>query len=222
MYVVFAGGGKVGRYIARDLLEHDHQVAIVESVAGRCDDLLREFDLLVVHGDATDVRDLEQVRPERADVFVATTHDDGSNFVACQLALAAFEVPRVLARVNQPENEELFQRLGIEGISSTTLISRLIREQLSVGELIHVATLRAGTVNLVEMDIPAGETKRPRPIKELPLPVGAVVVCIFRDEQTIVPSPTSHILPGDHVIALTRPEGEDELRAALIGEPESE
>ena len=220
MYAVFAGGGKVGRFIARDLLMHDHQVAIVEPVAGRCDDLLREFDLLVVQGDATDVRDLEQVRPERADVFVATTHDDDANFVACQLALTAFEVPRVLARVNKPDNEELFQRLGIEGISSTTLISRLIREQLSVGELIHVATLRAGTINLVEIDIPDDGTRRLRQIGELELPPGAAVVCIFRGEETIVPSPTSRLLPGDKVFALTRPDLEDALRAGLVGKRE--
>ena len=220
MYAIFAGGGKVGRYIARDLLEHDHQVAIVEPVAGRCDDLLREFELLVVQGDATDVRDLAQVRPERADVFVATTHDDDANFVACQLALTAFEVPRVLARVNKPENEELFQRMGIEGISSTTLISRLIREQLSVGELVHLATLRAGTVNLVEVDIPDEGVKRLRQISELELPAGAAVVCIFRGDQTIVPSPTSRLLPGDHVIALTRPDREEALRAGLIARPE--
>lgn len=220
MYAVFAGGGKVGRFIARDLLLHDHQVAIVEPVPGRCDDLLREFDLLVVQGDATDVRDLAQVRPERADVFVATTHDDDANFVACQLALTAFEIPRVIARVNKPENEQLFGRLGIEGISTTTLISRLIREQLTVGELVHVATLRAGQVNLVEIDIPDDGSKRMRQIGELDLPPGAAVVCIFRDEQTIVPSPTSRLLPGDQVIALTRPDREDALRDGLVGKQE--
>lgn len=221
MYAVFAGGGKVGRYIAHDLLVHDHHVAIVEPVPGRCDDLLREFDLLVVQGDATDVRDLAQVRPERADVFVATTHDDDANFVACQLALTAFEVPRVIARVNKPENEELFRRLGIEGISTTTLISRLIREQLTVGDLVHVATLRAGQVNLVELDIPDDGSKDLRQIGELDLPAGAAVVCIFRGEQTIVPSPTSRLLPGDQVIALTRPDREDALRDGLVGKQEN-
>jgi trk system potassium uptake protein TrkA len=221
MYAVFAGGGKVGRFIARDLLTHDHDVAIVEPVPGRCDDLLREFDLLVVQGDATDVRDLKQVRPERADVFVATTHDDDANFVACQLALTAFEVPRVIARVNKPENEELFQRLGIEGVSSTTLISRLIREQLSVGELIHLATLRAGKVNLVEVDIPMDGGKRLRRLDELELPPEAVVVCVFRGEETVLPQPSTRLQPGDQVIALTRPDREEALRAGLLAKQES-
>lgn len=218
MYAIFAGGGKVGRFIARDLLTHHHDVAIIEPVAGRCDELLRDFDLLVIEGDATDVRDLDQTRPGRADVFVATTHDDDANFVACQLALTGFEVPRVIARVNKPENEELFERLGIEAVSTTSLISRLIREQLSVGELIHLATLRAGKLNLVEIDIPADASKRFGQLSELHLPPDAVVVCIFRGEQTVLPNPSTRLHGGDQVIALTRPEREEALRSELLGQ----
>src|SRR5688500_5627608 len=121
MYVVLAGGGKVGRFIAVDLLNEGHDVAIIERVEGRCDQLLRDYDLLVIHGDACDVRDLQQARPERADVFVATTGDDDDNFVACQLAKATFEVPRVIARVNAPRNKVIFDRMKIETVSTTSL-----------------------------------------------------------------------------------------------------
>ncbi|MGM0818869.1 MAG: NAD-binding protein, partial [Actinomycetota bacterium] len=94
MYVVIAGGGRVGRYIAVDLIAEGHDVTIIEEVEDRCEDLLRDHDLLVIHGDACDVRYLEQARTERADVFVATTGIDDVNFVACQLARTSFEVPR--------------------------------------------------------------------------------------------------------------------------------
>ncbi|MEX0658869.1 MAG: TrkA family potassium uptake protein, partial [Egibacteraceae bacterium] len=124
MYVVIAGGGKVGRFIAVELLAEGHTVTIIEKVERRCEQLLRDHDLLVIHGDACDVRYLEQARPERADVFAATTGDDDDNFVACQLALTSFEVPRAIARVNSPRNEEIFARMGIEAVSTTTLISR--------------------------------------------------------------------------------------------------
>ncbi|HUG84664.1 MAG TPA: TrkA family potassium uptake protein, partial [Euzebya sp.] len=154
MYVVIAGGGKVGRAIAADLLHDGHQVTIIELLPQRTEQLQREYDLLVIQGDATDSRYLEQARPERSDVFVATTRNDDLNYVACQLARITFDVKRVLSRVNSPRNEELFLAMGIEAVSTTTLISRLIREQATVGELIHLYTLRQGHVNLVEIDVP--------------------------------------------------------------------
>lgn len=216
MYVIFAGGGKVSRFVALDLLEHGHEVAIIERVPHRVDDLLREHDLLVIEGDATDVRDLSQTKPERADVFVATTHDDDANFVACQLAITAFEVPRVIARVNKPQNEELFRRLKIEPISTTSLISRLIREQLTGGDLMHLATLRAGEVNLLEIDIPATVQRRMPKFSEMSLPTQTIVACVFRDDEMLPVHPDMRFRPGDQVIALARPEHEEDLRSAIL------
>ena len=221
--MVIAGGGKVGRSIAVDLLADHHEVTIIELIEDRCEELLRDHDLLVIHGDACEVRYLEQARLERADVFVATTHDDDDNFVACQLALASFSVPRAIARVNAPHNEEIFDRMNIEAVSTTSLISRLIREELSVGELIHLYTLRAGKVNLVEIDLPpTGYTSRR--VVDLRVPRESVIVCIFRLEdgvdQIVIPRGDTELQAGDQVIALTTPELEDELRAAVIGKGE--
>jgi trk system potassium uptake protein len=220
MYVVLAGGGKVGRFIAVELLEHGHDVTIIEKVEDRCEQLLRDHDLLVIHGDACDVRYLEQARLERADVFAATTGDDDDNFVACQLALTSFEVPRAIARVNSPRNEEIFERMNIEAVSTTSLISRLIREEVTVGELIHLYTLRGGKVNLVEIDIPRDTPVDGRAVADLHLPEESVLVCIFRGDTTLIPRGTTALQPGDQVIALTTPELEDELRAAVLDQPE--
>ncbi|MDP8977629.1 MAG: TrkA family potassium uptake protein [Actinomycetota bacterium] len=217
MYVVLAGGGKVGRYIARELLEDGHEVAIIERHETRCESLLRDHDLLVIHGDACDVRYLEQARLERADVFAATTGDDDDNFVACQLALTSFGVPRVLSRVNSPQNEEIFRRLHIEAVSTTSLISHLIREQLTVGDLIHLYTLRQGKVNLVEIDIPGDFQPTRRSVAELGLPANSVLVCIFRGDETVIPRGFTTFEPEDQVIALTTPELEEELRNAVLG-----
>ncbi len=221
MYVVIAGGGKVGRSIAVDLLADHHEVTIIERIEDRCEELLRDHDLLVIHGDACEVRYLEQARLERADVFVATTHDDDSNFVACQLALASFAVPRAISRVNAPHNEDIFDRMNIEAVSTTTLISRLIREELTVGELVHLYTLRAGKVNLVEIDLPPDSSYRARDVVDLDLPRESVLVCIFRmvdgEDQIVIPRGDTELLPGDQVIALTTPELEGELRSAVLG-----
>jgi trk system potassium uptake protein TrkA len=216
MYIVLAGGGKVGRSIAVDLLSEGHAVTIIERVEQRCEQLLRDHDLLVIHGDACDVRYLEQARLERADVFVATTGDDDDNFVSCQLAQTSFGVPRVISRVNTPRNEEIFSRLNIEAVSTTSLISRLIREEVTVGEMIHLYTLRGGKVNLVEVDIPPGRVHPSPPVSMLPLPSESVIVCVFRGDETVIARGDTRLRPGDQVIALTTPDMEDELRAALL------
>lgn len=216
MYVVIAGGGKVGRYIAGELLAERHEVAIIEREPPRCEALLRDHDLLVIHGDACDVQYLEQARAERAEVFVATTGDDDDNFVACQLAITSFEIPRVISRVNFPDNEEIFRHHRIEAVSSTSLISRLIREQLTVGELVHLTTLRAGKLNLVEINMPTDAKAPTRTVAELGLPEQSVLVAIFRDEDTIVPGGATKVEPGDQVVALTKPELEHKLRSAIL------
>ncbi|HVM18329.1 MAG TPA: NAD-binding protein [Egibacteraceae bacterium] len=216
MYAVLAGGGKVGRFIALDLLNAGHRVSIIEPVAGRCDDLLPNDNILVIRGDATDVRYLEETRLERADVFVATTGADDANFVSCQLARNTFGVPRIISRVNKPKNEELFTRLDIEAVSTTSLISRLIREQLTVGELIHLTTLRAGRVNLVEIDIPADASDTLNRIEELELPADSVVVCLIRGDGLVIPRGPTRLRPGDQVIALTAPEVEQQVRDAVL------
>ena len=216
MYAVLAGGGKVGRFIATDLLSDGHQVAIIEPVPGRCDDLLPNSHLLVVRGDATEVRYLQETQLERAEVFVATTGADDANFVACQLARNTFNVRRIISRVNKPRNEELFKRLQIEAVSTTSLISRLIRESLTVGELIHLTTLRAGKVNLVEIDVPREVTHTLRTISELELPEDSVLVCIFRGDEIVLPRGPTRLKAGDQVIALTTPEAEDDVRSAVL------
>ena len=217
MYAVIAGGGRVGRYIAVDLIADGHDVAIIEEVEDRCEGLLRDHDLLVIHGDACDVRYLEQARVERADVFVATTGIDDVNFVSCQLARTSFEVPRAVSRVNSPRNEELFSRMGIEPVATTTLISRMIREELTVGELIHLSTLRGGRINLVEVDVPDDAPPATTSLSGMALPEQSVIVCVFRGaDETLIPTAALTIEPGDQVIALTRPEAEEELRRVVL------
>jgi trk system potassium uptake protein TrkA len=216
VYAEIAGGGKVGRAIAADLLDEGHKVTILELIPERTEQLQREHDLLVIKGDATDVRYLEQARPERADVFVATTRTDDVNYVACQLAKITFDVQRVISRVNSPRNEELFEAMGIEAVSTTTLISRLIREQATVGDLIHLHTLRAGEVNLVEIDVPEDFPPYRRDVSQLELPEESVLVCIFRHDKTLIPRGDTRLQAGDQVIALTTPALESELRTSIL------
>ena len=221
MYIVIAGGGKIGRYIAKDLESKRHEVTVIEREPGRCEQLVAETSVLVIEGDAGDVRYLEQAHLDRADVFVATTHDDDDNLVSSQLAKIEFGVKRAIARVNTPKNVEIFEKLGIEAVSSTRLISELIENEFSVGELIHLHSLKGGKVSLVEVRIPDiddPDAPSPRRIMELQLPTESVIVALFRGDETIIPRGETEVHPGDEVVALTTPDLEDALRAILVGE----
>jgi trk system potassium uptake protein len=218
VYVVIAGGGKIGRYIARDMVEKGHEVTVIERIGARCEQLVAETDVLVIEGDACDVRYLEQAHTDRADAFVATTHEDDDNLVACQLSKIEFGVKRAISRVNTPKNVEIFDTLGIEPVSSTRLISELLENEFSIGELIHLTHLKGGRVSIVELRIPDGpHAPKPRSLEKLDLPLESSIVCIFRGDETIIPRGPTMVLPGDEVVALTTPEIEPRLSSVLLG-----
>lgn len=219
MYVVIVGGGQIGRYIARDLAQSGNEVTIIERYAQRLEKLVIDTDVLVIEGDACDLRYLEQAHVDRADVFVATTHDDDTNLVSCQLAQIEYGVRRIISRVNSPKNVEIFAALGIEPVSSTQLISELIENEFSVGELIRLTSLRGGRVQLVEVRIPEESGPPARQVQNLKLPKDTVLVTIFRGDETVVPAGSTEIIPGDHVIAITTPENQEALRARLLDAP---
>ncbi len=217
MYVVIVGGGRIGRHVARDLYDKGHEVTVVERVASRCEQLVVETEVLVIEGDACDVRYLEQAHTDRADAFVATTHEDDDNLVACQLARIEFGVRRAISRVSTPKNVEIFEALGIEPVSSTRLISELLENEFSVGELIHLTSLKGGQVQLVELRIPEGSTApQPRALQDLDLPAEAIIVALFRGNETVIPHGATQILPGDEVVALTTPELEARITSVLL------
>ena len=217
MYVVIAGGGRIGRFIARDMERKGHDVTVVEWNSTRCEQLVTDTSVLVIEGDACDVRYLEQAHVDRADVFVATTHTDENNLVACQLAKTEFGIKRTISRVNTPKNVEIFEKLGIESVSSTRLISELIENEFSVGELIHLTSLKGGKVSLVEVRIPE-DGRPPRSVVDLHLPAESILVALFRGNETVIPRGSTQLLAGDDVVALTTPQDEDALRRELVGE----
>ena len=135
MYIVIAGGGKVGEYVANVLLKSGNDVAIIEESLETADRLsvILEGRYLVIHGDGCDSKYQEDAGIRRADVFVATTGQDDDNLVSCEIASRVFNVPRCIARVNSPKNLRIFREVGIESVSSTTLIANLIEEETMAG-----------------------------------------------------------------------------------------
>lgn len=219
MRVVVLGGGRIGRYIARDLIERGHVVVVLEREPGRCEELVAEHGILVIEGDGCDIDYLEQARPEGS-VFVATTHEDDDNLVACQLALTAQGAVRAISRVNVPENVRVFEKLGIEAVSSTQLISQLIEEGAASAEagFTRLSTLHGGRHEVISVRVPRGDDVRTgRALAKLRLPHEAIVVAVLRDEATLVPDAATTIEPGDEVIVLTEPAVAERLAARLTG-----
>lgn len=153
MYVVIAGGGKVGEYLATVLLESGNDVAIIEQDLETADRLsiVLEGRYLVIHGDGCDSKYQEDAGIRRADVFVAATGQDDNNLVSCEIAQRVFLVPRCIARVNNPRNSRIFREIGVESVSSTTLIAGLIEEEALMGSMSVVTSLTHGNVILAEV-----------------------------------------------------------------------
>jgi len=220
MFIVINGGGKVASYLASTMLRNGHQVSVIEKRMEIVQRLTVELphNALIIHGDGCDATFQEDAGVGRADVFVASTGDDDDNLVACQLARVAFGVPRAIARVNNPKNEHIFNKLGIEAISSTTIISRMIEEEATVGDLRTLISLRQGNMAIVEIELPTDRcvvcNKR---VMDLPLPVDCVLVALIRGDDVITVHGETELLPGDTVIAFTAVEHERALKKALTG-----
>ena len=219
MHVVISGGGKVGSYLARNLVTKGYRVAVIEKRSEVLEKLAEELptEVLLIEGDGCDVKYQEDAGVGHADIFAAVTGNDDDNLVSCQLARARFSVKRTVARINSPKNEHIFHALGIEGISSTTIISRLIEEEATIGDIIRLHTLKKG-ISLVEIDLPNDHCLAcNKKVHELNLPEGSVLVAIVRGDRVIVPKGDTVIETGDRVLAVAVLGKEAELRYILQG-----
>jgi trk system potassium uptake protein TrkA len=219
IYIVIGGAGKVGSFLAERLADRGHAVTVIEKKEKTCRALATSLDAIIIHGDACDSYYQEEAQMNRAHIFTAVTGDDDDNMVACQLASSSFGVPRLIARVNNPKNEEIFRLIGIDAVSSTSIIAELIESKSSVGEVITLHMMHKGRLAMVEIDVP--ETGSPacgKAVRELGLPRDCVLVSIEREGEVLVPKGGDLILPGDAVVAVTSLDKENDFRQALLGE----
>jgi trk system potassium uptake protein TrkA len=206
MYIVVNGGGKVGSHLATELIHSGHDVVIIDDRELVIERLTMELprEALIIRGDGCDDSVQREAGAVRADLFASVTAVDSDNLVACRVARIAFRVPRVVSRVNNPKNERIFQELGIEAISSTSIIARLIREELGVDDIHTLASLRRGNLSIVEIPLPDRESIAGKTAEELALPKEAVPVAFLRDDEVIPVHATTEARPGDVVIAFTK------------------
>lgn len=217
MYIVVVGGGRVGYYLSKALLDQGHEVAVVERDGLICDTINDELGSVCVRGDGSEVAVLSDIGAERADMLIAVTGDDEDNLVACQLAKHRFEVPRTISRVVNPRNEVLFRKLGVDvTVSSTDVILENIEVELPTHLLTHLLMIRDRGLEVIETKIPPDSPTVGKPVKDLALPVGTVLMLLIRKgARPFIPSADAVLQADDQVIAATPSEAERALRNSL-------
>lgn len=223
MYILIGGGGQVGYYLTKELLNQNHEVLLLDKDFRRVKQLSEELGAAVTRGDACEARTLEDVGCERADMVIAVTGDDEDNLVICQVAKEHFGVKQTIARVNNPRNSRLFKELGIDmTVSPTSAILSMIEAQIPHHTMIHLAQLNRAGLGLVEVVAPPDSPALHRKIRSLDLPMTVNIALITRGEENITPTGDTLIESEDRIFALTTTEGAEALRAAILSETEDE
>ncbi len=216
MYIVIVGGGKVGFYLAKELVEAGHEALVIEIDPSTASEIAETLGEIVMRGDGCEAAIQEQAGSARADLFLAVTGEDEANLVACQVARHRFKAKRIVARINNPKNETIFLKLGIDvTVSATSVILSQIEQELPVHPLIPLLQLRGG-FEIVEVKIPDGAGVLDHKLGDIKLPEQALVWGIVDSEGIPKVATADTVLhQGDEVVAVTLKESEEALRAAL-------
>lgn len=205
MYIVIVGGGKVGRYLANFLLGDGHEVALIEENERTAQRLSESISgpFLVLCGDGCEATLQEDAGVGRADIFVAATGQDENNLASCEVANRLFHVQRCIARVNNPKNLRIFRRLGIESISSTALIARMIQEEATLGSMSVAVAMTNDDLALVDVSVPAMQYHdNVTGVRALDVEFedGIRMVAVNHGDEIEVVGSETRIYPGDEVI----------------------
>lgn len=219
MYIIVVGGGKVGFYLTKTLVEEGHEVLVIEQDPKKCDRIAEELGTVATRGDGCEARTLEEAGAARADMVVAVTGDDEDNLVVCQVAKVKFCVPRTVARINNPKNEHIFRKLGIDfTVSSTNLILEHLEQEVPTHPLMHLLELRAGGLEIVGVKVPPNASVIGKRLGEIELPQESIItVVISREKGPQIPNGDTTLAAEDEVVAVIKPEVEGALRTALTG-----
>ena len=220
MYIIIVGGGSVGYHLCKALLKEGHEILVLDKDATKCDNFEDDMGSVCVRGDGCEVATLAEAGVSRAEVFIAATNGDEDNLVACQIAKHKFGVPRTIARVNDPKNEEIFRKLGVDcPISVTNLILEHIEEKIPTHPLIHLLTMGEEKIEIVEVKILEGSKAVGKSVKELSLPSDSILALLIRNgHKPQVPTADTILEVHDRIIALTTTDSEETLKEKLASD----
>ena len=213
MYIIIVGGGNVGYYLTKTLVAAGHEALLLEKDRTRFRTISEELGEIVMQGDGCQADQQMEAGFGRADAVVAVTGSDDDNLVVCQMAKMEFNVPRTISRISDPRNEKLFAQLGIDGtVSATKIIYNLIEQEVGGGELIPLAALSKGNLEIVDAEIGPESPVLNREIRSLRLPPETLIISIVRNGHALIPSGETMLENGDSVIALVKVDQEHALR----------
>ncbi|MCU0613411.1 MAG: NAD-binding protein [Candidatus Eisenbacteria bacterium] len=218
MKVLIVGGGNTLYFLCRAFTAKGHDVIVVNRDKAECERLARGLAATVVFGDGSDPKILREAGAMGADVVLAITPHDQDNLVICQLARLQHGVPRALALANDPENAEVFQKLGVAAFSTAAIIASLIEQRASVDRITNLLPVAEGRVNVTEILLDASSPVVGRLLKDISLPESALVAVVIRGEQTLIPRGNSELQAGDRVVLMTLPENHGPVLRVLTGE----
>lgn len=217
MYIVIVGGGDVGLSLTRLLQEEGHEAVLVEKDPARYSKLSDELGESVILGDGAELGTLLDLGANRADVLVAVTGTDQDNLVICQLAKLIYLIPRTIAKVNDPKNEELFSSLGVDAtVSSTGIIASLIEEKIDAGMAIPLLAFKEGGVEIFKAQLSKESSLINKKISKLEVPKDCIIIAALRGNEVIIPKGDTVFQEGDTIIMLIRKESKEEFKRLFL------
>ena len=218
MYAIVAGGGKVGANLTRSLLRMGHEVTLIEQSQYRFERVHDEFEHQILLGDATELHVLERAGIARPpELVLAVTGDDEDNLIICQLAREGYRVPKVIARVNDPRNQEHFDLLGIDQtVCSTLNILGLVEHEVPEHGIVRLLDLRKENLEIVELQVDRDSPAAGKRVAGLHLPDGARVISVMRNGRSALALDSTVLRPGDQVLAVLEPADEDQLFRTIV------
>jgi trk system potassium uptake protein TrkA len=218
MYIVIVGAGDIGMYLAQKLKAGDHDVLLIEKDFARSQLVAEKLNVMVLNGDGTDLQTLKEARLDRAHTFVTLTSEDEVNIISAQIAKEEFKVERTVAKVNNPKNQKIFARLGVDvPIDSTSIIARIVEEEASFMDVMNLLSIKRGNLSVVRMILPEESPVLNTPIKNLILPKNTILVSVMRNDDVFVPNGETRLYYGDEIIAVTPIAQEKELMGYFLG-----
>jgi trk system potassium uptake protein TrkA len=218
MKVIIVGGGKTLYFLCRNFTAKGYEVVIINQDRSECVELARQLSATVVCGDGSDALTLKEAGAMGADAVLAITPHDQDNLIICQLASIQFSVPRAVALANDPDNVEIFEKLGVSAFSTTHIVGSLIEQRASLEQIINLLPVAEGRVNVTEIVLDADSPVSGKLLKDVVLPENALVAVVIRDNKPIVPRGASDLLAGDRVVLITLPENHGPVLRVFTGE----
>lgn len=216
-YALIIGGGRVGYHLTRSLINNDYEVLLLEKDSSVYRPLAADLGDVMMQGDGCDPLTLKSAGIERADLVIAATGDDPANLVICQLAQNCFKRPRIITVVNNPQSEELFEKLGVrERVSVTAAALNLLGQKVSKGPVILLGALERSNIEVIEILVDENSPFLDAKLGELNLPKGTLIISVLRHGQALIPNAQTVFERGDVLVTLIPQELEATLREFIV------